>query len=53
MQIGFAVTDIEDAHRHAVDAGATVIHGPIVQPGGTSARYLDYDGNVIELTQPG
>ena len=53
VQIGFAVTDIEEAHRNAVAAGATVIHDPIDQPGGTSARYLDYDGNVIELTQPG
>jgi hypothetical protein len=28
-----------------------VIHDPVPQPWGTSARYLDFDGNVIELTQ--
>jgi len=53
VQIAFAVSDIDDAHRNAVAAGATVIHDPIVQPGGTSARYLDFDGNVIELIQLG
>ena len=51
VQIGFAVADIDDAHRNAVAAGATVIHDPIAQPWGTSARYFDFDGNVIELTQ--
>ena len=50
-QIAFRVDDIDTAHRRAVDAGAEVIHGPNPQPWGTSARYRDYDGNVIELTQ--
>lgn len=52
-QIAFRVSDIERAHAAAVAAGATVLHGPIAQPWGRSARYGDLDGNVIELTQPG
>ena len=52
-QIAFRVHDIEQAHADAVAAGARVLHGPIAQPWGRSARYGDPDGNVIELTQPG
>jgi predicted enzyme related to lactoylglutathione lyase len=51
-QIAFRVTDIETAHQRALGAGVEVVHGPKSQPWGTSARYRDDDGNVIELTQP-
>ena len=51
-QVGFRVTDVESAHDRAVAAGAEVVHGPMAQPWGRSARYRDYDGNVVELTQP-
>jgi predicted enzyme related to lactoylglutathione lyase len=51
VQLGFQVADIAAAHGRAVDAGAEVIHAPRVEPWGTSARYRDHDGNVIELTQ--
>jgi predicted enzyme related to lactoylglutathione lyase len=51
-QIAFRVADLEAAHRRAVAAAAEVIHGPEAQPWGMSARYRDFDGNVIELTQP-
>ena len=51
-QIAFRVADIEGAHRRAVAAGAEVLHGTKSQPWGTSARYRDHDGNVVELTQP-
>lgn len=50
-QVGFAVNDLATAHKCALAAGAQLIHGPIVQPWGQSARYFDFDGNVIELTQ--
>jgi predicted enzyme related to lactoylglutathione lyase len=50
-QIAFRVNDLDAAHRRAVDAGAEVVHGPKPQPWGTSARYRDGDGNIIELTQ--
>jgi predicted enzyme related to lactoylglutathione lyase len=50
-QIAFRVADLEAAHRRAVEAGADVIHEPKPQPWGLSARYRDFDGNVIELTQ--
>jgi predicted enzyme related to lactoylglutathione lyase len=50
-QVAFAVADITKAHEQAVAAGAEVVHGPKPQPWGTSARYRDVDGNVIELTQ--
>ncbi len=51
VQIGFAVSDIDEAHRRAVAAGATVLHEARDEPWGRSARYRDFDGNVIELTQ--
>jgi catechol 2,3-dioxygenase-like lactoylglutathione lyase family enzyme len=50
-QIAFRVGDVDAAHERAVEAGAEVIHRPRRQPWGTSARYRDADGNVIELTQ--
>src|SRR5947209_2400179 len=50
-QIAFQVADLECAHELAAGAGAEVIHGPKAQPWGRSARYRDFDGNVIELTQ--
>ena len=51
-QIAFRVDNIEQAHDRGVAAGAAVVHGPIDQPWGRSARYRDPDGNIIELTQP-
>jgi lactoylglutathione lyase len=51
-QIAFRVRDLDAAHARAVEAGAVVLHGPKPQLWGTSARYRDDDGNVIELTQP-
>lgn len=50
-QIAFQVDDLESAHQRATDAGAEVVHAPKPQPWGRSARYRDFDGNVIELTQ--
>jgi predicted enzyme related to lactoylglutathione lyase len=52
-QIAFRVDDLDAAHSRAIAAGARVLHGPKRQPWGTSARYQDADGNVIELTQHG
>jgi predicted enzyme related to lactoylglutathione lyase len=52
-QIAFAVDDLEVAHARAVAAGAAVVHEPRSEQWGRSARYRDFDGNVIELTQPG
>ena len=52
-QLSFGVEDIAAAHERAVAAGADVVHAPAPQPWGTSARYRDPDGNVIELTQHG
>lgn len=51
VQVSFAVEDISSAHTAAMAAGAEVIHEPRQEPWGTSARYGDFDGNVIELTQ--
>lgn len=51
-QIAFRVGDIEQAHADAAAAGAEVIHAPMAQPWGRSARYWDPDGNIVELTQP-
>jgi predicted enzyme related to lactoylglutathione lyase len=52
-QIAFRVTDLAQAHERALAAGARVVHEPKAQPWGRSARYCDFDGNIIELTQPG
>jgi predicted enzyme related to lactoylglutathione lyase len=51
VQLAFEVDDAEAALRTAESHGATVLHEPRTEPWGTSARVLDYDGNVIELTQ--
>jgi predicted enzyme related to lactoylglutathione lyase len=50
-QLSFAVLDLAAAHAAALDAGAEVIHEARIEPWGTSARYRDFDGNIIELTQ--
>lgn len=50
-QIALSVVDIDSAHAVAVRAGARVLHAPRSEPWGRSARYVDPDGNVIELTQ--
>jgi predicted enzyme related to lactoylglutathione lyase len=53
VQLGFIVDDLAIAHSAAVAAGAHVIHGPRVEGNwGPTARYLDFDGNVVSLTQP-
>jgi len=52
VQVAFQVDDLSQAHRRATEAGAEVIHAPKSQPWGRSARYRDFDGNIIELTQP-
>jgi len=52
VQISLSVDDIEAAHDRATRAGATVLHEPRTEPWGRSGRYSDFDGNVIELTQP-
>jgi predicted enzyme related to lactoylglutathione lyase len=49
-QIGFLVDDLDQAHATAVRAGAELVHAPRREPG-TTARYRDYDGNVISLTE--
>jgi len=51
-QIAFRVHDLDAAHERAIAAGVVVLHEPKPQPWGRSARYLDNEGNVIELTQP-
>jgi predicted enzyme related to lactoylglutathione lyase len=51
VQITLSVDDIEGAHAAAVRAGARVLHEPRTEPWGRSARYEDFDDNVVELTQ--
>lgn len=51
-QVSFRVDDLARAHDAATRAGAEVLHGPRPEPWGSSARYRDLDGNVVELTQP-
>lgn len=51
-QVSVSVDDLDDAHRAAIAAGAAVVHTPRNEPWGRSARYRDFDNNVVELTQP-
>jgi predicted enzyme related to lactoylglutathione lyase len=51
-QITLSVDDIDNSHAAAVRAGAHVLHEPRTEPWGRSGRYEDFDGNVVELTQP-
>jgi predicted enzyme related to lactoylglutathione lyase len=51
VHISLSVDDIGAAHATAVRAGARVLHEPRREPWGRSARYEDFDANVIELTQ--
>jgi predicted enzyme related to lactoylglutathione lyase len=50
-QVSLRVPDLDIAHARAVAAAARVIHEPKAQPWGRSARYFDFDDNVVELTQ--
>ena len=50
-QVGLRVDDLDEAHDRAIAAGAELVHGPKPQPWGRSARYRDFDGNVVELTE--
>jgi predicted enzyme related to lactoylglutathione lyase len=49
--IGFAVDDVERTHARLVAGGATVIRPPERRPWGTSASYLDPDGNAVSLSE--
>jgi predicted RNase H-like nuclease/predicted enzyme related to lactoylglutathione lyase len=47
VELGFVVDELEAAHRQAVQAGAEVLR----EPSGSTAAYLDPDGNVVALTE--
>ena len=49
-QVGFDVEDLDAAHAKALAAGAVLVHGPRDEPWGRTARYYDFDGNVVGLT---
>jgi predicted enzyme related to lactoylglutathione lyase len=51
-QVGFDVDDIDAAHTLALAAGAVLIHAPRDEPWGRTARYRDFDHNIISLTAP-
>ena len=51
VQIGIAVDDLDAAHAAACAAGAEVLHAARAEAWGRSARYRDFDGNVVELTE--
>jgi len=51
VQLGFDSDDLAAAHERALAAGAELVHGPRPEPWGMTARYLDYDGNVLSITQ--
>jgi lactoylglutathione lyase len=51
VQLGFNTDDLDAAHERALAAGAVLVHEPRDEPWGTTARYRDFDGNVLSLTQ--
>ena len=51
-QVSFRVDDLDRTHTAAIAAGAEVLHEPRLEPWGRSARYRDFDGNTVELTEP-
>lgn len=50
-QVGFDVDDIDAAHAQALAAGALLIHAPRDEPWGRTARYHDFDHNIVGLTE--
>jgi catechol 2,3-dioxygenase-like lactoylglutathione lyase family enzyme len=50
--IGFHVEDLQAMHRRLVEADVRVLHAPRAEPWGTTARYADPDGNIVELVEP-
>jgi predicted enzyme related to lactoylglutathione lyase len=50
-QVGFEVDDLDAAHVRALAAGAVLVHEPRDEPWGRTARYLDFDGNFVGLTE--
>ena len=52
-QLGFNVDDLSDVHQRLVEAAVKVLHAPRDEPWGLSARYLDPDGNIVQLTEAG
>lgn len=51
VQLSFEVPDLDEAHATVTELGGEVLHEARDEPWGTSARYRDFDGNVIELTE--
>lgn len=51
-QVSFRVDDVDSALAAAIAAGAEAVHPPRSEPWGRSGRCRDFDGNVVELTQP-
>ena len=49
-QVGFLVADALDVHSRAVSSGVEVLHEPRPEPWGLTARYLDPDRNIINVT---
>jgi predicted enzyme related to lactoylglutathione lyase len=53
LQIGFHIDDFDEVHRNVVAAGVKVLQTPRTEPWGTTARYLDPDGNIVSITERG
>jgi lactoylglutathione lyase len=49
-QIGFHVFDFDAVHARVMRAGIEVVQNPRHEPWGTTARYVDPDGNIVSIT---
>ena len=52
FEIGFKVSDVDDAYKELVANGASPVTSPITRPWGQRTAYVrDPDGHLIELAQ--
>ena len=53
IEIGFTAENVEEAFKHAVQAGATPVAEPTYKPHGQTVAYVrDIDGFLVELCTP-
>jgi predicted enzyme related to lactoylglutathione lyase len=50
-QIGFHVSDFDAVHANVLSSDVKVVQEPRSEPWGSTARYLDPDGNIVSVTR--
>jgi catechol 2,3-dioxygenase-like lactoylglutathione lyase family enzyme len=53
IEIGFTTDNVEEAFKHAVQAGAAPVTEPVFKPHGQTVAYVrDMDGFLVEICTP-